>query len=87
MNFSKLYLKSTSSQIIILSKTLFRINIMTRQNRPPCSINNTAGKQINNLPICEACLLVFQYEFEVAMTCGGCSGAVERVLKKKEGKL
>ncbi|XP_065059003.1 copper transport protein ATOX1-like [Rhopilema esculentum] len=26
-----------------------------------------------------------KYEFEVAMTCGGCSGAVERVLKKKEG--
>ncbi|KAH9876350.1 hypothetical protein J1614_004230 [Plenodomus biglobosus] len=25
------------------------------------------------------------YKFNVAMTCGGCSGAVERVLKKLEG--
>ncbi|RPB28615.1 hypothetical protein L211DRAFT_399495 [Terfezia boudieri ATCC MYA-4762] len=25
------------------------------------------------------------YEFEVKMACGGCSGAVERVLKKTEG--
>ncbi|XP_043277744.1 copper transport protein ATOX1 [Venturia canescens] len=25
------------------------------------------------------------YEFDVAMTCEGCSGAVERVLKKKQG--
>lgn len=25
------------------------------------------------------------YEFEVAMSCGGCSGAVERVLKKLDG--
>ena len=26
------------------------------------------------------------YKFNVTMTCGGCSGAVERVLKKTEGK-
>ncbi|RAL13589.1 copper metallochaperone ATX1 [Aspergillus homomorphus CBS 101889] len=26
-----------------------------------------------------------QYKFEVTMSCGGCSGAVERVLKKLEG--
>lgn len=26
-----------------------------------------------------------QYKFNVTMTCGGCSGAVERVLKKLEG--
>ncbi|XP_033124399.1 copper transport protein ATOX1-like [Anneissia japonica] len=26
-----------------------------------------------------------RYEFNVEMTCGGCSGAVERVLNKKEG--
>ncbi|GAA6063585.1 hypothetical protein JCM10212_000189 [Sporobolomyces blumeae] len=25
------------------------------------------------------------YEFDVVMTCGGCSGAIERVLKKMEG--
>lgn len=25
------------------------------------------------------------YEFDVEMTCGGCSGAVERVLGKKDG--
>ncbi|MCJ1380584.1 Cytosolic copper metallochaperone [Xylographa soralifera] len=25
------------------------------------------------------------YKFNVSMTCGGCSGAVERVLKKLEG--
>ncbi|KAF9644195.1 hypothetical protein BDM02DRAFT_3103334 [Thelephora ganbajun] len=25
------------------------------------------------------------YKFDVKMTCGGCSGAVERVLKKTEG--
>ncbi|KAA8913593.1 hypothetical protein FN846DRAFT_928815 [Sphaerosporella brunnea] len=25
------------------------------------------------------------YEFEVKMACGGCSGAVERVLKKLDG--
>ncbi|KAI9226524.1 MAG: heavy metal-associated domain-containing protein [Piptocephalis tieghemiana] len=25
------------------------------------------------------------YKFTVAMTCGGCSGAVERVLKRLEG--
>ncbi|XP_044018572.1 copper transport protein ATOX1 [Aphidius gifuensis] len=25
------------------------------------------------------------YEFNVEMTCGGCSGAVERVLGKKDG--
>ena len=25
------------------------------------------------------------YKFEVAMSCGGCSGAVERVLKKLDG--
>ncbi|KAL7918647.1 heavy-metal-associated domain-containing protein [Trichoderma austrokoningii] len=25
------------------------------------------------------------YEFNVTMTCGGCSGAIERVLKKLEG--
>ena len=27
------------------------------------------------------------YDFDIAMSCGGCSGAVERVLKKLEGKL
>lgn len=27
------------------------------------------------------------YKFEVAMSCGGCSGAVERVLKKLDGTL
>lgn len=27
------------------------------------------------------------YKFNITMTCGGCSGAVERVLKKLEGKL
>ena len=26
------------------------------------------------------------YKFNVTMTCGGCSGAVERVLKKLDGK-
>ncbi|KAE8348401.1 heavy metal transport/detoxification protein [Aspergillus coremiiformis] len=26
-----------------------------------------------------------QYKFNVAMSCGGCSGAVERVLKKLDG--
>ncbi|GAA5950867.1 hypothetical protein JCM10213_006458 [Rhodosporidiobolus nylandii] len=26
-----------------------------------------------------------QYKFNVTMTCSGCSGAVERVLKKTEG--
>ncbi|KAJ9486802.1 hypothetical protein VN97_g6527 [Penicillium thymicola] len=26
-----------------------------------------------------------QYKFNVTMTCGGCSGAVERVLKKLQG--
>lgn len=26
------------------------------------------------------------YKFNITMTCGGCSGAVERVLKKLEGK-
>lgn len=25
------------------------------------------------------------YDFDIAMSCGGCSGAVERVLKKLEG--
>jgi copper chaperone CopZ len=25
------------------------------------------------------------YKFNITMTCGGCSGAVERVLKKLEG--
>ena len=27
------------------------------------------------------------YKFNVTMTCGGCSGAVERVLKKLDGAL
>ncbi|RMZ23005.1 hypothetical protein D0859_12968 [Hortaea werneckii] len=27
------------------------------------------------------------YKFNVTMTCGGCSGAIERVLKKLEGNL
>jgi len=26
------------------------------------------------------------YKFNVAMSCGGCSGAVERVLKKLDGQ-
>jgi copper chaperone len=26
------------------------------------------------------------YKFNITMTCGGCSGAVERVLKKLDGK-
>ncbi|KAI0065365.1 heavy metal transport/detoxification protein [Artomyces pyxidatus] len=26
-----------------------------------------------------------KYKFDVKMTCGGCSGAVERVLKKADG--
>ena len=26
------------------------------------------------------------YKFNITMTCGGCSGAVERVLKKLEGE-
>lgn len=26
------------------------------------------------------------YEFNVTMTCGGCSGAVDRVLKKLDGR-
>jgi copper chaperone len=26
-----------------------------------------------------------QYKFNVSMTCGGCSGAVERILKRLEG--
>jgi len=27
------------------------------------------------------------YDFNITMTCGGCSGAVERVLKKLDGKF
>jgi copper chaperone CopZ len=27
-----------------------------------------------------------QYKFNVSMSCGGCSGAVERVLKKLDGE-
>lgn len=27
------------------------------------------------------------YKFNVSMSCGGCSGAVERVLKKLDGKF
>ena len=27
------------------------------------------------------------YKFNVAMSCGGCSGAIERVLKKLEGQF
>jgi copper chaperone len=27
------------------------------------------------------------YKFNIAMSCGGCSGAVERVLKKLDGEL
>ena len=27
-----------------------------------------------------------KYDFEITMTCGGCSGAVDRVLKKLEGE-
>lgn len=27
------------------------------------------------------------YEFNVTMTCGGCSGAIDRVLKKLDGML
>jgi copper chaperone len=27
------------------------------------------------------------YKFNITMTCGGCSGAVERVLKKLDGKI
>jgi len=27
------------------------------------------------------------YKFNVTMTCGGCSGAVERVLKKLDGTV
>lgn len=28
-----------------------------------------------------------KYDFEITMTCGGCSGAVDRVLKKLEGEF
>jgi copper chaperone CopZ len=27
------------------------------------------------------------YKFNIGMSCGGCSGAVERVLKKLDGEL
>lgn len=27
------------------------------------------------------------YKFDVAMSCGGCSGAIERVLKKLDGQF
>lgn len=27
------------------------------------------------------------YEFNVSMSCGGCSGAIDRVLKKLDGKF
>ena len=27
-----------------------------------------------------------KYDFEISMSCGGCSGAVDRVLKKLEGE-
>jgi copper chaperone len=26
------------------------------------------------------------YHFDIAMSCGGCSGAIERVLKKMDGE-
>lgn len=28
-----------------------------------------------------------KYHFNIVMSCGGCSGAVDRVLKKLEGKM
>lgn len=28
-----------------------------------------------------------KYDFEITMTCGGCSGAVDRVLKKLDGEF
>lgn len=28
-----------------------------------------------------------EYKFNVSMSCGGCSGAIERVLKKLEGRI
>lgn len=39
-----------------------------------------------NFPPQHSTMSDHQYKFNVTMTCGGCSGAVERVLKKLEGK-
>ncbi|CAD6591435.1 MAG: Cytosolic copper metallochaperone [Alectoria sarmentosa] len=33
----------------------------------------------------EAAAAAHHYHFDITMTCGGCSGAVNRVLKKTEG--
>ncbi|KAK4149035.1 heavy-metal-associated domain-containing protein [Chaetomidium leptoderma] len=37
------------------------------------------------IPAPDAAVAEHNYKFNVSMSCGGCSGAVERVLKKLEG--
>jgi hypothetical protein len=39
-----------------------------------------------NKPLPTSRMAEHNYKFNITMTCGGCSGAVERVLKKLEGK-
>ena len=44
-------------------------------------------RSIAHLPRCLCTMSEHQYKFNITMSCGGCSGAVERVLKKLDGTL
>ena len=47
---------------------------------------HTTSRTAKNIQNNRTNMAEHQYKFNVTMTCGGCSGAVERVLKKMDGK-
>jgi hypothetical protein len=67
-----------TTQLVLPSqhKAPRRSNLAVLQNHTPPSYNH----------IHTTYTMTHTYKFNVAMSCGGCSGAIERVLKKLEGQ-
>jgi hypothetical protein len=65
------------------------LHIATKHH-PPCSTHNYRHIHFRNLTTTPSehtsyNMSTHTYKFNIGMSCGGCSGAVERVLKKLDG--
>lgn len=58
----------------LLAKRIFRPVLL------PCDISSGNNKSMASLS------KQYHYEYDIAMSCGGCSGAIDRVLKRLQGR-
>lgn len=73
-------LQATEASWKHFNRNIFEVELLYSRN----TLNGSSVSV--QKPIQPASMSDHQYKFNVSMSCGGCSGAVERVLKKLDGE-